>query len=109
MPLLQILEWAKANLLGLRMLQRTRNVEGSSSERIVAQSRLRMSDGGPFLQFAMRTFMSVIEGSADMKRYHPSDVIDLGCVETPAREERAELLSQLSYLDAVGQRFCFSN
>jgi hypothetical protein len=34
---------------------------------------------------------------------------DLGCVETPAREERAELLSQLSYLDAVGQRFCLSN
>jgi hypothetical protein len=32
-----------------------------------------------------------------------------GCVETLAREERAELLSQLSYLDAVGQRFCFSN
>jgi hypothetical protein len=34
---------------------------------------------------------------------------DLGCVETPVREERAELLSQLSYLDKVGQRFCFSN
>jgi hypothetical protein len=32
---------------------------------------------------------------------------DLGCVETPVREERAELLSQLSYLDAVGQRFVF--
>ncbi len=26
----------------------------------------------------------------------------LGCVETPAREERAELLSQLPYLEAVG-------
>jgi hypothetical protein len=35
--------------------------------------------------------------------------IDLGCVKTPARNERAELLSQLSYPDGVGQRFCFSN
>ena len=34
---------------------------------------------------------------------------DVGCVETTAREERAELLSQLCCLDVVGQRFCFSN
>jgi hypothetical protein len=32
---------------------------------------------------------------------------DLGCVKTPARYECAELLSQLSFPDRVGQRFCF--
>jgi hypothetical protein len=62
-PLLQILEWAKANLLGLWMLHRTRNVEGSCLERIVAQSRLRMSDGGALRDISLRSSNSVAFGA----------------------------------------------